>query len=506
MRISASVSTCVAAIALATAGATGCSSSAGSAPADAGSGAITPQGCNAGRLATAYVAGSASATSSTPSDAAVAELVPCFTLTGQGAAESSIGIARDGTVFFAPAFGTGGNGIVRSQDEGATWEPRIPTFPNGQGHGRTQPYMYLDPATDHLFFLTTAASASTGFDLSLSTDEGMTWVDQTVVPEAQDWAKIYGGPPVTSKPQGVPDILYITAPSPISTPFPAGLGPTPAYQAVYSSLDGGQTWQNTGATSLSLKPADVPGCAPNEWVIYGSGVVGSDGTIYLGLRRCAHLGISISHDEGHTWTTSDVPGTVLPPFDTTMLLTLNGHENILVGEPFALDEAGNLYALWDDAENVLRLSVSRDHAATWSAPVAVSAPSLMTLRYGAIATKGTGTIAIAYYGSVDGTKYDAYMAESTDSLDPQPVFTSVTANDPAAPLFSKGFDSGYQRVLGGGDLVEFVQVKYAPSGDIWASFVKEMCPAGNTSACTWDYAAHAKSIYQGAVGRLVHGS
>jgi len=54
------------------------------------------------------------------------------------------------------------------------------------------------------------------------------------------------------------------------------------------------------------------------------------------------------------------------------------------------------------------------------------------------------------------------------------------------------------------DLVEFVQVKYAPSGDIWASFVKEMCPGEKTSACTWDYALHANSVFQGAVGRLAH--
>ena len=56
------------------------------------------------------------------------------------------------------------------------------------------------------------------------------------------------------------------------------------------------------------------------------------------------------------------------------------------------------------------------------------------------------------------------------------------------------------------DLNEIITVKYAPDGDIWASFAKDMCPGitSSTANCTWDTAAHAKSMYQGAVGRLVH--
>jgi hypothetical protein len=31
-----------------------------------------------------------------------------------------------------------------------------------------------------------------------------------------------------------------------------------------------------------------------------------------------------------------------------------------------------------------------------------------------------------------------------------------------------------------------------------------MCSGLQTSNCSWDYAAHANSVFQGAVGRLVH--
>jgi hypothetical protein len=76
---------------------------------------------------------------------------------------------------------------------------------------------------------------------------------------------------------------------------------------------------------------------------------------------------------------------------------------------------------------------------------------------------------------------------------------------PTDPLFPNGFLSGYDITYfsNGGDGVEFVTVKYSPAGDIWASFVKDMC-GNDTTACTWDYAAHASSRFQGAAGLLAH--
>jgi hypothetical protein len=124
--------------------------------------------------------------------------------------------------------------------------------------------------------------------------------------------------------------------------------------------------------------------------------------------------------------------------------------------------------------------------------------------FGSIAAKQPGTVAIAYYGG-DGATYAAYMAESLDALAPEPQFRSFDISHDAGPLFSGGFDIGYISPSGAiatGDLVEIVQVKYAPNGDIWGVFVKDMCEG--TSGCSWDMAAHADSAYQGAVGRIVH--
>jgi hypothetical protein len=151
-----------------------------------------------------------------------------------------------------------------------------------------------------------------------------------------------------------------------------------------------------------------------------------------------------------------------------------------------------------------------DQGSTWSSAGAggalvASAPGVKQTVLSAVGVKAPGTITIAYFGSTDGKAFSGYVAESTNALVATPTFWSTTVNDPSEPFFADGFDNNYKASLSGGDLDEFVQVKYAPSGDVWVSFLKEMCPGGvNSSNCTWDYATHANSVFQGAVGRLVH--
>ncbi|HEX4477820.1 MAG TPA: sialidase family protein [Polyangiaceae bacterium] len=469
---------------------------------------LAAEHCAVDRAGFAYTGG-ATKSASAPAPASAAP-VPCISLTGYGSAESSLAVASDGAVFTAPAFTANGNGVVRSRDVGQTWDLSIPMVGGSPVHGRTQPYLYLDPTTNRLFFATSGLSLSGGgggkmtggFNLTYSDDEGQTWSYVNAGIGTLDWAKIFAGPPVTSKTTGYPNIVYFSSPSPISTPL---YSLTPDHQIVSRSLDGGATWVQAG--TFTLKPSDIAGCDPNEWIIYGAGAVAKDGTVYQVGNQCGKLVVEVSKDEGSTFTTKLVTGGDLPPFDTTNIVGIVANPNVLPTDLLTLDPDGNVYVVWVDASGALRLSTSKDQATTWSPSVVVAAPAVNTVRYGSVAAKKAGVVAVAYYGSTDGgVTFDGYVAETTNAFAAAPLFTSVTVDDPADPLYRRGFETGYLGLFTGSDLNEIIEVRYGADGDLWASFVKDMCTSGDASACSWDASAHANSIFQGVVGRMVHGA
>ena len=513
------------------AGSTGTGGTAGSAGSGAGSGgddagvlepdggehsALTPeqlqrQSCDPERPAIAYRASTGDHSEPVEAVQSAYAPVPCVHYTDHGSAEPSLGITSDGTVFVAPVFdATEGSGIIHSSDDGESWDIVRPKLPNGGAHGRVQPYMHIDPKTDRIFFATMAGAGidsptGSGLDMSFSADKGTTWSFANLIPDAADWIKIFTGPPVTSTTSGYPNVVYASAPTPISTPIPVAelIGLKPINQPVYKSLDGGTTWSHVA--DRSLLPEDVEGCDPFEWIIYGNALVASDGTLYQVLRQCTSIKITASRDEGATWTMHAIPEGTLPPFDTRNLLQIVANPNILVTELLTSDSDDNLYLAWVDADGRLRLTSSRDGAMTWSAPVTVSAPDIRQVRYAALASSSPGTLALAYYGSTDDIAYHGYITETLNAFDATPSFVSVTVNDPTEPLYKDGFEVGYLGILNGYDLNEIVHVKYAPNGDIWASFTKDMCKGVQTETCEWNAEAHASSAGQAVVGRMVHG-
>jgi len=463
--------------------------------------AATPSAlrCDPSRLGQSYRA-AAGASSALADDGDA--LSSCFFATDLGGAENTLAVARDGTVLVAPTFTADGTGILRSRDDGDSWEVLVPAERGGAAHERPQPFMMLDAETERLFFVTTTAGGAftaQGFDLSISDDLGETFSAGKVGVGTGDWIKLIPAPPVTSTLTDYPNVLYASSPAPISTPVTAGLGPL--HQQVQRSLDGGETWQGVAGEQLSLLPVDHD-CPETENVIYGNGVATSDGALYLGLRRCTRFAVASSLDEGASWTVQDVSGPELVPFDG--ILTYVDEHNVLQAEPLAVDSDDNLYAVWADATGRLIYSVSRDRAARWSEPVVVSAPQVQIAAMSGLAVKESGTLALAYYGSTDGVAFDGYVAETTDALDPEPAFTSLIVNDDG-PLHANTLDAGYIELLSGGDLIEIVQVRYAPSGDLWAAFTRDRCPGSGTSAgCDWDRAEHATSAYELVIARVGH--
>jgi hypothetical protein len=485
-------------------------------PSDAGSPAeLAAQGCDPSRPGFAYRAKKKQRSEAAePPDQRAP--IPCLTLTDAGSVESTISVANDGTVFYAPHFGAESIGVLRSQDRGRSWTTLVPKFPNGGEHGRVQPYSYLDPVTQRLFFATAASSgknspASSGFDLSISDDQGATWDYVQLAPDVGDWIKLFAGPRVSSASAGDAGtkgasarVMYASGPSPISTPVPVVslIGLTPTYQSISRSYDGGKTWERVATPSLL--PSSVEGCPANEWIIYGSGAVASDGTAYLVMRRCRELAISRTLDEGKTWQVHVIPGASLPPFNTGDLTGIVANPNVLVTELVTVDSTGNLYVVWVNADGELRYTYSKDRAETWSPSVIIAAPGVASVRYANVAVKLPGTIAVAYFGSLDGVHFDGYIAETDEAFADEPRFTSVIANPPQRSLYPWGFEVGYLGILAGADLNEIVQVKYAPDGDLWASFSQDMCEGANADKCEWDSKAHNNSLLQGAIGRLVH--
>jgi BNR/Asp-box repeat protein len=389
---------------------------------------LVRQGCDLERSVSAYRASGSGASALPQLPPGADRKVPGVSPTGFGTSECALSIARDGTIFFAPGFTPRGNGVLRSRDHGVSWEQLLPKLLDGKGHGREQAFMYLDPLTERLFFHTSVMrfvppNFAGGLHLSYSDDQGESWHYVKVAEKARDWMKVYAGPPVHSHPQGYPNLVYLSAPTPISTRFWPLLAPK--YQTVQRSTDGGATWSEVGR--MSLNPSDVSGCSRWEWVIFGNGVVARDGTVFLGLRRGPRLAFAVSRDEGASWQVRDVPGSKLLSYRNILQVGyING--NYVIGEPLTLDQDGNLYALWPDHEDRLRLAVSRDQGESFSEPVVVSAPEVKHVRYGVMTTGPRGALAIAYYGSSDGRAYHGYVAETTNALDSAPVFVGATIN------------------------------------------------------------------------------
>jgi hypothetical protein len=223
----------------------------------------------------------------------------------------------------------------------------------------------------------------------------------------------------------------------------------------YKSLDGGHTFQMAGyASPTASNPPDV--CPPLN---FNTGVVDSTGATYqpVDCERSAY--VLVSRDEGASYTWLPVPQapTGTPASGTNLKL--------------AVDDADNLYALWT-ANGLVYLAVSRDHAQTWSPPMMIAAPGTSQVELPALAAGSPGHVAVTYYASQDPTTQleTAYITQTADATDPQPLFYSGAINDPAHPIFH---DYG----LSDSPRADFVGGSYDTTGtQFWAGVVKQLGP------------------------------
>jgi hypothetical protein len=405
--------------------------------------------------------------------------VACATETGYATSESTLAVTKSGVLVYSPAETE--NSMARSLDGGASWSLTYPAIEQPTSFWNTvDPYVTADRRTGRVFWSHATGpvrnegglpeeagfwlAAAYGFQVYTSSDDAKTFAtaDYQTAPTG-DWEKVFVGPPPpatgAAQPVGYPDVVYLCANSPLEVSGPGRL--------CYKSLDGGASFTPAGYTSpTASNPPDV--CPPLN---FNTGVVDSRGTIYQPVN-CEHSAyVVLSRDEGasETW---------IPVKDAPSGTVISGTNLQL-----AVDDADNLYAMWS-ANGVLYVAISRDHAASWSTPLMAAAPGVGSVGRPAIAAGAPGHIAVTYYASREPSAQllTAYITQTGDALDAQPLFYSGALNDPAAPIFH---DSG---LSGGSPRTDFVGGAFdSPGTNYWAGVVKQLGPTVNGSVPTVGY-------------------
>jgi hypothetical protein len=411
---------------------------------------------------------------------------------GLNAAEPTLGITEKGNVFYTAMQGNTVMDVVRTSDNGKTWEKVSPKLPNGTNAHRlsVDPFIHVDEAegANRIFNIDLTAACAY---LSFSDDEGKTWTTNPLAcgQPVNDHQALFTGPPVQSPTVDYPSVVYYCWNDVVTT-------------SCTKSLDGGITFTRTGAPPYpGADPAQGDRCGG----LTGHGAVGPDGSVYVPRGYCGQPFISISRDEGLTWTRVQVAENGIPD-----------HESAV-----AVDSDNNVYYAWmDDKMRLPYLAISRDKGETWGKPIPIGPPGLKEGNLPSIDVTTPGKVAVAYMGSenspggpkwpdtpscdalslecpypeeYENVTWNGYMTISANALAKRPVFYTSTVNDKKDPLVRTSCGPGRCRAL-----YDFLDVQIAPDGTPWATFVD-----GCIAVCTTE--APRNQGAEGLAGRLVGG-
>jgi len=376
--------------------------------------------------------------------------------TGFDTFEPTIGVTGSGAIFFTNWNGLGdGTHIIRSRDQGQTWEDVGPFLGGGDGgSGQTQnsndPYIYVDKFTDRLVKFDMHALAV--INVEYSNNEGETW--STPFP-THGYAVPQDHQSIASMPHPnaiVGEVVYVYC---INTGSPA------AGAQCSRSLDGGHTWdaQQFGYPTESFGNQ----CSG----LHGHVAGGSDGSIYRGNPSCEGPAVYASHDGGYTWSEHTITTEV------GMQQGWHAHEVAV-----AVDEGGAVHATWISNDQMPWYAYSRDQGMTWSQPMMVAAPGVNETGFPTIFAGDEGRVVIGYIGEVNDCEdggnntteenssicgWGGYMAVMTDAFADNPLITSVVVNMPEDALDITS-DCGNVRCGGFGD---FIDVELDDEGRPW---------------------------------------
>lgn len=444
--------------------------------------AVPPAGCHPGWTVVRH---GASGTAARPAR----DVVACSVSTGRPLSEPSLTVTRKGTLVGTP-YGDE-NTELRSTDGGRTLTVTRPAVQQRTALWNTvDAYVTSDPRTGRLYMsrvtgptrttpvlvensplpgpVSTAAAAAYGLEVYSSGDDGRTWrtADDTTTPIA-DWTKIFTGlqPRSTAVRSASGTVVYACGNSPLE-----GVGPG---RLCLKSLDDGATFTPAGYIFPSPQVPDV--CLP---LAANNGTAAPDGTIYQPVSCANGSYVAASTDEGSTYTYHLVPG--VPGAG----LSLFGYS-----WQVAADSAGILYGIWGDGSG-LHLTVSRDGAQTWSAPISMTAPGQGNVTLPQLATGARGQMGVVYYASARaGAALTPWITQSPDADTGQPSFISGPIDDPGQPRFVSGG-------LGGPTpRADYLGASFDPQGQLWGYVVRQTsAPDANNAIATVGILGHLAAV------------
>jgi hypothetical protein len=417
---------------------------------------------------------------------------------GLNSTEPTLGVTENNDVFYSSFQTNTRIEVVRSSDEGKTWDIVSPKFPGGRNAQllSLDPYVYVDDAEGVNRVFTVDLTVACSY-LSFSDDGGKSWISNPLAcgRPVNDHQTLFSGPPTISPTVGYPNVVYYcwndVASSSCSKSLDGGLTfvpVSPAFAGEDPSADEGQ-----------VEGQDAKGFCGG---LNGHGHVGADGTVFVPRGYCGRPYLAISKDEGTTWTQVQVSKT-----------PISGHEASV-----ATDRAGNIYYGWVGRDRHPYLTISKDGGKTWRKAMMIGAPGVRESNLPSIDVGAPGHVAFAYMGSENSpgppfeeqsectavgacpdpdsykhTSWNGYMMETFNALDKDPVLYTGTVNDKRDPLVRGTCGPGRCKAV-----YDFIDVVISPAGEVWTAWVD-----GCILACAVPGATTSAGA-DGVVGHLVH--
>ncbi len=208
--------------------------------------------------------------------------------------------------------------------------------------------------------------------------------------------------------------------------------------------------------------------------------VGLDGTVYVPQGKCPNAvlfpsvaAVSVSRDNGVTWTLSQVPNSTSINLDPSV----------------AVDAGNNVYLTWLDANQLPRVAVSKDHGATWTNDTDVGAAlGIHNANFVISAAGDSGRAAVGFLGTTTAGNpndmanfrgiWHLYVATTYDG---GATWTTMdaTPDDPVqvGSVCTAGTTCGADR-----NLLDFNDMQVDKEGRIVVAFADGCVPPGCTTA------------------------